>query len=67
LPADLVAPDETGLDVLLEPLRVQQVGATPTGPTQAKPAPQALRRVPQASGDDDVHERASIFKGIASW
>jgi hypothetical protein len=57
LPADLVAPDETGLDVFLEPLRVQQVGATPTGPAP-KTAPVCE---PQAS-DDGGDVRASILE-----
>jgi hypothetical protein len=53
---------EPGLDVFLEPLNVQQVGATPTGPAPAKPVPKKLpAREPQAS-DDDGDERASIVE-----
>jgi hypothetical protein len=51
---------EPGLDVFLEPLNVQQVGATPTGP--ATP-PRSPAREPQPSGEeDDGDERASIFE-----
>jgi len=51
---------EPGLDVFLEPLNVQQVGATPTGPTQAKPARPPARE-PQASGEDG-DERTSMVE-----
>jgi len=50
---------EPGLDVFLEPLNVQQVGATPTGPTQAKPARPPARE-PQVSGEEDDDERSSM-------